>query len=81
MSRDRCQLQFIHFLQGELSVPEAAIALALKSCEHDTTTLHMILWQYGFISVDQLGKVFDWLSDRTHLSFTTQRPLTAARRS
>ncbi|MBD2304387.1 DUF2949 domain-containing protein [Chroococcidiopsis sp. FACHB-1243] len=49
------------FLRDELSVSEAAIALALKKGEQELNFLPMVLWQYGFITLSQLNRVFDWL--------------------
>ncbi|AFY90821.1 MULTISPECIES: DUF2949 domain-containing protein [Chroococcidiopsis] len=49
------------FLRDELSVSEAAIALALKKGEQELNFLPMVLWQYGFITLPQLNRVFDWL--------------------
>ncbi|NHC37602.1 DUF2949 domain-containing protein [Scytonema millei] len=49
------------FLRDELSVSEAAIALALKKGEQELNFLPMVLWQYGFLTLPQLNRVFDWL--------------------
>ena len=49
------------FLRDELSVSEAAIALALKKEESELNFLPMVLWQYGLITLPQLNRVFDWL--------------------
>lgn len=49
------------FLRDELSVSEAAIALALRQGEQELNFLPMILWQYGLITLPQLNRVFDWL--------------------
>jgi hypothetical protein len=53
----------IHFLQNELMVPERFVQTALKHPEH-STQLPMILWQYGLISMEQLGCIFDWLEGK-----------------
>ncbi len=55
------QNQLIHFLQEDLALPEAAIALALRHPEHHLAPLPMILWQYGLITLTQLDQIFDWL--------------------
>lgn len=62
MERDR---QLIHFLQRDLALSEAAIAIALKHSEATTGPLPMILWQYGLVSLEQLSRIFDWLGDQT----------------
>ncbi len=50
----------IRFLQEELSIPPASIALAQKQSEQDPSLLPMILWQYGLVTLSQLEQVFDW---------------------
>jgi Protein of unknown function (DUF2949) len=54
------QAELISFLRNELSVSDAAIALALRKGEQEVF-LPMVLWQYGLISLSQLNRVFDWL--------------------
>ncbi|MBV9388042.1 MAG: DUF2949 domain-containing protein [Chroococcidiopsidaceae cyanobacterium CP_BM_ER_R8_30] len=55
------QTRLINFLQEELVIPAAGIALAQRQSEQDPTILPMILWQYGLVSLSQLERVFDWL--------------------
>lgn len=52
--------KLISFLQQELSVSEAEIALATAKGE-DTNLLPMILWQHGLLTTEQLAQVFEWL--------------------
>lgn len=52
--------RLISFLQEELSIPPASIALAQKKGEQDPSLLPMILWQYGLVTLSQLEQVFDW---------------------
>jgi hypothetical protein len=54
------QTELISFLRDELSVSEAAIALALRKGEQEIF-LPMVLWQYGLITLSQLDRVFAWL--------------------
>jgi hypothetical protein len=61
MERARNHTEFINFLQGELAVSDDAIAVALRHCEQDVAPLHMILWMYGLVSLEQLQKIFDWM--------------------
>ncbi len=35
--------------------------MALRLYEQDPGPLHMILWQYGLVSLEQLEQIFDWL--------------------
>ena len=53
--------KLIRFLQEELAIPDASIALAQKQGERDPNLLPMILWQYGLVTLEQLDRVFDWL--------------------
>lgn len=55
------QDRLIQFLRKDLAFPAAAIALALKKCAAMPNFLPMTLWQYGLISLEQLGQIFDWL--------------------
>lgn len=61
--------EFINFLQGELDISDDAIAVALRHREQETGPLHMILWQYGLVSLEQLQRIFDWLESSTSLKF------------
>ena len=53
--------RFIQFLQEDLALSTASIAIALKRSEQDPGHLSMILWQYGLVTLDQLEHIFDWL--------------------
>ena len=55
------QAQLIKFLKWELSIPDSAIATALRHQEEDNNQLPMILWQYGLVTLKQLDQIFDWL--------------------
>lgn len=60
--------RFIRFLKEELAISQASIAVAERASINerpqttpDTSSLPMILWQYGLVSLEQLDKIFDWL--------------------
>ncbi|WP_041739937.1 DUF2949 domain-containing protein [Calothrix sp. PCC 6303] len=53
--------QLIHFLQEDLAISTASIAVALRHSQQDPGPLPMILWQYGLITMEQLEQVYDWL--------------------
>lgn len=63
--------RFINFLQNELSISSASIAVAerangtseLPYPQPDSNALSMILWQYGLVTLEQLDKIFDWLQN------------------
>lgn len=61
-SSDNKLLQFLH---NELELPKADIAVALRHREFDQGPIPMLLWQYGFIDLEQLGKIFDWLAEHS----------------
>ncbi len=53
--------QSIDFLQFELGIPSKYIETALRHPEPHPSLLPMILWQYGLITLSQLGQFFDWM--------------------
>ncbi|MFO8041344.1 MAG: DUF2949 domain-containing protein [Sodalinema sp.] len=55
------QRQFINFLQEELSLSPDSIAIALRRRDTDAGPLPMILWKYGFVTLDELSQIYDWL--------------------
>ena len=52
------------FLQDELTVSSAAIALVMQKKEELSSPLPMLLWQYGLVSRSELDRIFDWLEER-----------------
>lgn len=61
MDSPRSNAQLIGFLRKELLLSDTSIAMALRHSEQDPGPLPMILWQYGFVSLEQLEQIFDWL--------------------
>jgi hypothetical protein len=53
--------RFIRFLQEDLALSTASIAIAMRHREQDPGPLPMILWQYGLVTLEQLDRIFDWL--------------------
>lgn len=53
--------QFIRFLQEDLSISAASIAMATRQREQEQGPLPMILWQYGLVTIEQLDQIYDWL--------------------
>jgi hypothetical protein len=53
--------QFIRFLEDELALSQASIAIAQRSVEQNSGLLPMVLWQYGLITLEQLDRIYDWL--------------------
>lgn len=55
------QTKLVSFLQDELAIPAASIALAVRHSEQYPNLIPMILWQYGLVSLNQLDRIFDWM--------------------
>jgi hypothetical protein len=55
--------RLIRFLQDELAISAASIAIALRHSEQDPGPLPMILWQYGLVTLEQLDRIYDWLEN------------------
>ena len=53
--------RLIRFLQDDLAISTASLAVALRHREQDPGPLPMILWQYGLITLEQLDQIYDWL--------------------
>ncbi|MBE9180572.1 DUF2949 domain-containing protein [Oculatella sp. LEGE 06141] len=53
--------RLVRFLQEELAIPQASIAVALRHEEQAPNLLPIILWQYGLVTLEQLDQIFDWL--------------------
>ncbi|NJR50027.1 MAG: DUF2949 domain-containing protein [Leptolyngbyaceae cyanobacterium CSU_1_3] len=58
---DRSNTQLIRFLQDELAISPPSIAMALRCSQQERGPLPMILWRYGFVSLDQLNQILDWM--------------------
>ncbi|MDM9381290.1 MULTISPECIES: DUF2949 domain-containing protein [unclassified Chlorogloeopsis] len=57
-------IKFINFLQEELELTRRDIAVALRKRELENGPLPMLLWQYGFVDIEQLERIFDWLEEQ-----------------
>ena len=53
--------RLIRFLQDDLAISAASLAVALRHSEQDPGPLPMILWQYGLVTLEQLEQIYDWL--------------------
>lgn len=53
--------RFIRFLQEELAISKDSLAIAQRRLDDSPSTLPMILWQYGLVTLEQLDRIFDWL--------------------
>lgn len=71
MESDYNHTQLINFLQVELALSDAALTTALRRSEQYSDPLHMILWEYGLVSLEQLQRIFDWLEGSNQFNFST----------
>ncbi|KAI9132053.1 DUF2949 domain-containing protein [Acaryochloris sp. CCMEE 5410] len=55
------QQKFINFLQNDLAISTAELNVALRRQDPSLGQLHIILWQHGLISLNQLNSAFEWL--------------------
>ncbi len=53
--------RFIRFLQEELAISKDSLATAQRHLDDSPSTLPMVLWQYGLVTLEQLDRIFDWL--------------------
>lgn len=53
---------FIKFLKEELLVSHTELSLALQQGQPDPRLLSVTLWRYGFIPLEKLEQIFEWLS-------------------
>lgn len=61
------QQKFIHFLHNDLAISQAELSVALRRQDPQMGQLHIILWQHGLITLNQLNTVFEWLErEATH---------------
>lgn len=52
----------IRFLEEELNLPQTAITLAERQCPQSPHLLPIALWGYGFVTLEQLAQIWDWLA-------------------
>lgn len=55
--------RFIQFLQYEIAVTNAELATVDRHKRRDDP-LPMLLWQYGFVSLEQLQQIWNWLENQ-----------------
>lgn len=59
--------RLVGFLMQDLGVSSEAVAIALRFANSSLGPLHLILWQLGLLSTQQLNLVFDWLEGQSVL--------------
>ncbi|KAI9133319.1 DUF2949 domain-containing protein [Acaryochloris sp. CCMEE 5410] len=70
------QTKLIRYLREELLIPADAISLAIRQQHNLSSQLPIILWQFGFITIQQLDQVFEWLEQTESLNGVGASPAT-----
>lgn len=55
--------RFLAYLQQNLGLSEAALAIATRQRQPTNTELPIVLWNYGLITLEQVGQIFDWMAE------------------
>jgi len=57
------QDRFLKFLQDELTLPSGSIEFGFRHAQATPNLVPMVLYQYGFVTTQELGQIFDWLEN------------------
>ena len=49
-----------NFLRQNLNLSDDSVQLALKQSQPNYSSLPIVLWQYGLVSLPELDRVYDW---------------------
>jgi hypothetical protein len=52
--------QVVNFLCQNLNLSDDSVQLALKQSQSNYSSLPIVLWQYGLVSLPELDRVYDW---------------------
>ncbi len=52
--------QVVSFLRQNLNLSDDSVQLALKQSQSNYSSLPIVLWQYGLVSLPELDRVYDW---------------------
>jgi Protein of unknown function (DUF2949) len=55
--------RFLAYLQQNMGLSEAALAIATRQQQPTKTELPIVLWNYGLITLEQVGQIFDWMAE------------------
>jgi hypothetical protein len=55
--------RLIAYLQQNMGLSEAALEIATRQQQPTTTELPIVLWNYGLITLEQVGQIFDWMAE------------------
>ena len=56
--------KMISFLMNEIGLQESSIELGLKLSTKNNTPLPILLWSYGLLTIEELDKLYTFLSQR-----------------
>jgi Protein of unknown function (DUF2949) len=62
--------QLIQYLQQDLGLSEAALALVTRQRQPTVTELPIVLWNHGLISLEQLSSIWDWMEGDGRMTIT-----------
>jgi Protein of unknown function (DUF2949) len=52
--------QVANFLRQNLNLSDDSVQLAFKQAQSDYSSLPIVLWQYGLVTLPELDQVYDW---------------------
>ena len=55
----------IIYLVNEIGLDESSIELGIKLSKRNNTSLPILLWSYGMLTIDELDKLYSYLFQRT----------------
>ncbi|MGF1490310.1 MAG: DUF2949 domain-containing protein [Prochloraceae cyanobacterium] len=64
MSLKKMLKKMIGFLKNDLAISSRSIRFAHRRSLRNSSTLALVLWQYGLITLEQLDVVFDWIENQ-----------------
>ena len=59
--------EMIIYLFNELGLEESSIELALKLSIKNNTSLPILLWSYGMLTIEELDKLYSFLFQKMEL--------------
>ena len=57
----------IIYLVNELGLDESSIELGIKLSKRNNTSLPILLWSYGMLTIDELDKLYSFLFQKMEL--------------
>ncbi len=61
MQKQLMSSKFRQFLQQEIAISSKDLSVVFNNQRQPNDPIPMLLWQYGFISSNQLQLIWDWL--------------------